>query len=300
MKITPRCAACILYARTRELERIFGSTSSEGVGDQVAYFSRLLEAVQLYFVPDVEVASLAAISFKRLVSMVGSNPYDREKQEVYDVAREKAKGVRDLVYGARTRQARLRLAVLASAMATRVESYMTSYEPPSQVEIIAAKLEKDDTPLMDHMLSTGGYTVYYLPASIAELPYDYILLDLLRESYDVRIIAMVRREPYMDFVTTNDLGLTELEDHVDEILEYPGSTTVTKDEAPEAYEKLQGEKIIVVVKGILQTLYMANNPPSDRVFGLFYAYCDVAARVLGTTLNSLNAMRIKGHGSQEY
>ena len=292
LKITPRCAACILYARTRELEKVL-----EDVNEQIAYFSSLLEAVQLYFVPEAELTGLAVMSFKRLLSMVGSNPYDKEKAKVFSLALERAEAVRDLVEGARDVNARFRLALSASAMASRLEAHMFKYEPPSHVEVLAAKLSKDDTSKLLEMLSKGGYTIYYLPASIGELPYDYIVLDLLKENFDVRIVALVRQEPYMDYVTIDDVGEVDLEDHVDEVISYP-SATLAKDEASELYERFAEPKSIVLVKGLLQSLYMANNPPAGLVFAVFQAYCDVAVKVFNTGLNSLNALIL--HEPQEY
>ena len=286
MKITPTCLSCILAVRALEIERI-----SSGNAEAIAVFRDVLNTVGLYTGPHIELALSATMSFRRMKTSIG-RPYTREhKERMYRISAEAAKSVKDLIESAETPGDALRIALVTSALAARLEPsphvLVTSVEPPTSVEVIGARLGRDDSNEVLKRIR-AGMTIFFVTGSVGELPFDELLLEILGDEYNVRTIVFVRGSEFQDFVTIEDVEYTRLEKVADQIVNMGSdAATIIREEVAQFYERLK-EADLVIIKGLLQTLYVYNNPLPVDTLALFYTPCKVAEKVLGTPINTAN------------
>jgi len=286
LKITPTCLSCILAVRALEIERI-----SSDNAEAIAVFRDVLNTVGLYAGPHIELALSATMSFRRMKTSIG-HPYTREyKERMYRISAEAAKGIRDLIESAETPGDALKIALVASALATRLEPgphvLVTPIEPPTSVEVIGARLGRDDSNEVLKRVRTG-MTVFFVTSSVGELPFDELLLEILGDEYSARTIVFVRGSEFQDFVTIEDVEYTKLKKVADQIVNMGSdAATIIREEVAQFYERLK-EADLVIVKGLLQTLYVYNNPLPVDTLALFYTPCKVVEKVLGTPINTVN------------
>ena len=131
-------------------------------------------------------------------------------------------------------------------------------------------------------------TVFFVTSSVGELPFDELLLEILGDEYSARTIVFVRGSEFQDFVTIEDVEYTKLKKVADQIVNMGSdAATIIREEVAQFYERLK-EADLVIVKGLLQTLYVYNNPLPVDTLALFYTPCKVVEKVLGTPINTVN------------
>ncbi|MET1102364.1 MAG: ARMT1-like domain-containing protein [Pyrodictiaceae archaeon] len=294
LKANPLCTACLLTRRAYEVEEFSDDPSA-----RIALFKSILETANLYLGPDIEAALLASMTYRRLRNMLGSKDlYEDKKRKAYEVAKEKAKKLKDIIYSKKDAAEKLSLAIRASTVASVVQSVKYNLlknelsSIPTLSDITAITLHRNDVNDFSNILrAKSSPTVVFMTGTVAELPYDYILMDVLRDSYSAYVLAMVRSEPYEAMVFKGDLEYAELEDHVDEIVEF-GSDTPTLipgESSSKALARLE-EADVVIAKGCLQTLTLRNIGIAKPVLALLYIECSVAARILGVREDTYNAI----------
>ena len=299
MKARPICAACLLLRRAIELEQL-GERKASAV---ISWFRSVLETATLYFGPDIEVTHLASMTFKRLrsITKVG-DPYEHVKRQELEAAMNASEKLREAINAERDHMAKLKLALEVASYLTLVQRGLNNFffgaaGPLSvikDVETLVNVLPMQEgvvniDELADYLQAVSSPTIYYLTGSVAELPFDEIVMDLLKEIYGAYVVAVVRSEPYEDYVTSREAEEAGLQDHADEVVEVEGSLTVTIEESSGLYASLSSSDL-VVVKGELQSLYFVNNPPGPAMLLLVTTRCPLAAKVLGIQPGKVNAV----------
>ncbi|NPA05003.1 MAG: protein-glutamate O-methyltransferase family protein [Crenarchaeota archaeon] len=297
MKLTPSCLACILASRALDIEKSIGDDA-----ERLAVFHDVVNTVNLYTGPHIELALTATMSYKRLLASTRRSIYSlEEKERRYRVAAEAARTIRGMLKTVEKEGERLRLALIASALATRMQPgphfLVASPEPPHAVDVVGARMGIDDSDAVAALLH-GSPHVFYLTGSVDELPYDEILLEILREEYGARITLVVRGSEFQNFVTKDDLGYSAARSLADEILVTgDGEATILPEEAGFIYERLK-EADLLVAKGLLQTLYFYNNPVQVDTLSLLYVPCMVGERVLKVPRNTVNVVLHRRGGEE--
>ncbi len=298
LKITPICASCILARRAVEIEGLADGLSGE---ERLSIFRSILETASLYTGPDIEAALYATMTFRRLKNMLNSeDPYREYKRRVFAEAKERATKIRDSVENIEDSREKLTLLVKSATIATTVFSrsflHTVFGSPPSFNDIVALQLLVDDSDrFYDYLAekSKGGepVTVVYLFGSIAELPYDYLLIDFLRQNFNVYVYGIVRKGAYEDLVAVEDMEWIELEDHVDRVVSLETDTaSVVVDETPKQVLDLVKDVDLAIVKNCMNTLTWKNLETGKPWLAMFYAGCPVIARELGVKPGSFNAV----------
>ncbi len=303
MKARPMCAACMLVRRAVELEQVGSSKPSAAI----SWFRSILETANLYFGPDIEIALLASMTFRRLKSITGvEDPYEAVKRQEMELATRISGKVRDLIAKEEDGAKKLAIALSAASYATLVQRGLNNfYFSPAPALAVLNELEAALTivgvkegvvhvnRVVELLKARGSPTIYYLTGTVAELPFDMIVMDVLREEFNSYIVAIVRGKPYEDYVTAREAEEAGLGDHVDEVIETgTDSVTVTMEENASLYASLSSADL-VIVKGELQALYYVNNPPGSPLLLLVATKCPVAARVLGVELNKVNIVLVE-------
>ena len=294
MHVTPYCAACTLFKRAVELD-----TRENDNARKLAIYRELLEAVNLYIGPDIEVAELATVSFRRLKTLVGNDsPYEEIIQRNLSKAISRAKSIEESIKG-KPLDRKIADALKAASLATGFRPLDTPdkllTEPPTVVDIAALgsshKIGRDDTRIVIDKLyemKKNGGIVYYIFGSVFELPYDSIFIKLLRDELGLGVIGVARNGRYEDYVIANDLEVTGVADLLSEVIDIGSdAATVMRDENEYIYEQLN-EASLVVVKGDIQTLYFYNIPPEAPLLFLFAAPCNVVAKLFNVPEKSFN------------
>ncbi len=285
----------MLLRRAFEIESL-----QQNLDVRVSWFRSIVETTSLYFGPDMEIALLATMSFRRLKSLVKQNdPYRvfHRKEKLVSIARERAEKLRSIVENRENPSEKLAVALRISSLATIVEheySVLEQVEPPGYDFFVNTKIfGRDDSSLFIEFIRSRPRTIAFIPASVAELPYDFILLDIMKKDFNAYITAFVRNGAFEDYTTIEDAEALGLDEHVDDVVDIGSdAATVLSDEVSNAFEKLI-ESDIVVVKGTLQTLHYANNRLKIPVLGLFYTKCQIAASVLGVEPGKANILWIE-------
>ena len=296
MRLTPTCIACTLARRAAELEQLDIDNSKK-----LGIFRDLLDAVNLYIGPDIEVAILESVVFRRFKTLLGGkNIYEDLIRKRINTAKTRAEEIAEVIQGKDVEE-KLRLAIYATTLSTGYNILDTPdkilIEPPGPADLAlvgsSIKVGRDDAAkIVEYLrkLSETGGSVYYLFASIMELPYDKVLVDILANDLGLNVIGVVRGARYRDYVIAEDLEEHGVLDYLSEIVDTGNdSLTVTKDEHAHIYDQLN-EGSLVFVKGAEQATYFHNNPlKSPNVF-LFMASCLVISRVFSVPLRSLNVI----------
>ena len=126
-------------------------------------------------------------------------------------------------------------------------------------------------------ISKVGGTIYYLFASVFELPYDAIVVKILREDYGLDVIGIARNKRFEDYATVNDVEELGLGGLLTDLIDIGNdAVTVIREEHEHIYEQIS-KSSLVIVKGCLQTLYFYNNPLDAPTLMLFTATCPILA-----------------------
>ncbi len=293
MKITPSCTACIILKRSVELEQMY---SDENNQERLSVLRELLEAMGLYIGPDIEVAELATVSFRRMKTL---SPhvvkfYETLIDTVGRQARRRAERIAEIVSGKKPEEALptlLRAAALASGYKPLPVHWRLLEEPPLEVELASVRLGIDHTEnAVEYLKRIGreGGTVYYVFATVYELPYDINVVSKLREEFGIKIVGVVRSERYEDYVTLRDLDNMGYTDSLDDIVEIDGDQAVPMAEESQHVIELLNDASLVVVKNDIPTLYFKNNPLRVPILYLFTAYCPVLAKAFNVHEGSVN------------
>ncbi len=302
MKARPACAACLLLRRAFELEHLRGG---EAAG--LSWFRSIIETAGLYFGPDIEVATLASMTFKRLKSLLkDDDPYREVKRRELDLAKETAERLRDIILKEADERARLAMALKVAAYATLAErglnnfsmGYAAALKVVGGVDAMLSMLgvregRMDADKVYEYLKRRSSATVYYLLGTVVELPFDIIALDVLRDVFAAYVVAVVRSGAYEDYVTAREAEEVGLEDHVDEVVETGSdAVTVTLEESSTLFASMASSDL-VVVKGELQSLYMMNNPPGPPLLLLVSTRCPIAAAALGVREDTVNVLFVE-------
>lgn len=294
MRLTPTCIACTLARRAAELEQLDMDNSKK-----LGIYRDLLDAVNLYIGPDIEVAVLESVVFRRFKALLGGkNVYEDIVQEKISTAIARSNEIFEMIK-AKSLEDKLRLALYAATLATGYDVLEVPerilMEPPSLADLAligsSIKIGRDDSPkVIEYLnkLKEAGGSVYYLFASVVELPYDKILVRILSEDLGLSVIAVVRGSRYRDYVVAEDLEQHGVVEHVSEVIDTgTDSLTVTRDEHPHIYDQLN-EASIVFIKGAEQAIYFHNNPLSSPHVALFMSPCSIVSRAFNVPIRSLN------------
>ncbi len=294
MRLTPTCIACTLARRAAELEQLDIDNRKK-----LGIFRDLLDAVNLYIGPDIEVAVLESVVFRRFKTLLGGkNIYENLVKEKINAALTRANEIFEILKE-KPLEEKLRLALYASALATGYnvldapEKVLLEPPGPADLALIGSsiKLGRDDSAkLIEYVkrLGESGGTVYYLFASVMELPYDKNVIKILVEDFGLGIVGVVRGARYRDFAIAEDLENYGLIEYVSEVLDMGSdSLTVTKDEHPHIYDQLN-EASLVFIKSSEQAIYFHNNPLKSPNVLIFMAPCSVVAKAFGVPIKSLN------------
>ncbi len=304
MRLTPTCIACTLARRAAELEQL-----SIDNRKKLGIYRDLLEAVNLYIGPDIEVAVLESVVFRRFKTLLGGrNVYEDLVREKISAAITRANEIHEMLKD-KPFEEKLRLALYASTLATGYnvldvpEKILMEPPGPADLALIGSsiKLGRDDSEkLIEYIKQLGesGGNVYYLFASVMELPYDKILIEILSEEFGLNIVGVVRGTRYRDFVVAEDLENYGVIEYISEVLDSGAdSLTVTRDEHPHIYDQLN-EASLVIIKGSEQAIYFHNNPLSSPNTMLFMSPCGVVSRAFNVPLRSLNLVAENIGGAQ--
>jgi len=297
LKLTPSCLACILASRALDIEKSIGDDA-----ERLAVFHDVVNTVNLYTGPHIELALTATMSYKRLLASTRRSVYTPEiKERLYRVASEAARTIKGMLKTVEKKGERLRLALIASALASRMQPgphfLVASPEPPHAVDVVGARMGIDDSDAVASALKASPH-IFYLTGSVEELPYDEILIELLRDEYGARVTLVVRGGEFQNFVTKDDLAYSSARSLADEILVTGGGeATIFPEEAGFIYERLK-EADLLVVKGLLQTLYFHNNPVQVDTLSLLYVPCTVGERVLRVPRDTVNVV-LRRRGVEE-
>jgi uncharacterized protein with ATP-grasp and redox domains len=292
--------ACALLKRAVELEM-----QEEDHTRKLAIYRKLLEAVNLYIGPDIEVAELATVSFRRLKSLLDCKPlYEDVIKLNLSKAMSRAKSIEESLDG-KPLDRRIADALRAASLATGYRPFNTLdrilAEPPTHVDLAALgtslRIGRDDTwQVIEKLYSMrkDGGIIYYAFGSVFELPYDAIVIRLLRDELGLGVIGIARSDRYEDYVTASDLEATGVADLLSEVIDIGSdAATVMKDDNEHVYEQLN-EASLVIVKGDIQTLYFYNNPPNAPVLFLFAAPCTVLSKLFNVPEKSFNIILYEG------
>lgn len=298
MKITPFCVACMLMKRALELESLFGSEEATA---GLSVMRELMEAVNLYIGPDIEVAELATVSFRRAKSLVPNllNLYNEIVEREIAMASSRA---RSLAEGLAEKPAAeaipmlLRGAAAATAYKPFTGPRRVLEEPPTEYDIVNIHFGVEDSrrvlQVLDDMKRNGG-SLYYLFASVAELPYDIALIERIADEYAIRIHGVVRSERYEDYVVADDISRLGVDDLFDEIIEIEDAAAPLADEDRHLISNMNQAEL-VIVKGGVQSLYFHNNPLSTRTVYMFTSFCPVLSRAFNVPERSVNIVLWEG------
>lgn len=302
MKLTPLCISCTLARRAAEIEM----TKLDNK-DKLAIYRGLLDTVSLYIGPDIEVAVLETMAFRRLKSLLGGeNVYEPAIREFMNVASSRAKEIEELLEG-KTLEEKFITALRAATLATAYDAVgipeTILAEPPSAADLAligsSIKIGRDDTEkLLSRLreLGEGGNNVYYLFGSVFELPYDRLLVRVLREDLGVSVVGVARGSRYRSFVVARDLEDVGVDEYLSEVVDIGSDTvTVTKEEHEHLYSQLNSAGL-VVVKGAEQAVYFHNNPLETSQAFLFVTPCPVVASAFGVPRRSFNIYLVEPGG----
>jgi uncharacterized protein with ATP-grasp and redox domains len=302
LKARPACAACLLLRRAFELEYLRGGETAG-----LSWFRSIVETAGLYFGPDIEVATLASMTFRRMKSLLRSeDPYRNVNRRELSLAMEAAERVRELILKERDEGSKLSMALKLASYATLAErglnnfamGYTAAAKLITSIDAVMSMIgvregRIDSNKIYAYLKSRLGATVYYLFGTVVELPFDLIVVDLLKELFNAYIVAVVRSSAYEDYVTIRDAEEVGLEDHVDEVIETESdSVTVTLEESSSIYAAISSSDM-VIVKGELQSLYYINNPPGPPMVLMVSTKCPIAAAALGIREDTVNVIFIE-------
>lgn len=265
---------------------------------KLAILRELLESANLYIGPDIETVVFATVLHRRLKTLLGREDlYKPFIEAMLDRAVARAKSIEESL-AEMGREEKTGKALFISALATGYRPLGTPdkllEEPPSTVDLTVAgsiRIGRDDTRAVIGKLSSlseHGGTIYYLFASVFELPYDKILVRVLREEYGLDVIGVVRSKRYEDYATADDLDALGLSDLLTDVINYGSdAATVIKDEHEHVYQQLNNASL-VIVKGGFQGLYFHNNKLAAPTLLLFSASCPVVAQAFNVPRRSVN------------
>ncbi len=298
MKITPFCVACTLMKRALELESLFGSRDSTA---GLSVMRELMEAMDLYIGPDIEVAELATVSFRRAKNLVPelAKLYGDIVEKEFAVASSRARSLADSLAEKPAAEAipvLLRGAAAATAYKPFSGVHRVLEEPPTEYDIINMHFGVDDSQrllmVLDDLKRNGG-SLYYLFASVAELPYDVALIERIIDEYAVKVYGVVRSERYEDYAVADDLSRLGAEDVFEEIIEIEDAAAPLSDEDRHLINALNQAEL-VIIKNDVQSLYFHNNPLSTRTLYMFTSACPVLSRAFSVPERSVNILLWEG------
>ena len=298
MKITPLCVACTLMKRALELESLFGPKDPAA---GLSVMRELMEAMDLYIGPDIEVAELATVSFRRAKSLVPdlaklySDVVERELAVASSRARSLAESLAEKP-AAEAIPVLLRGAAVATAYKPFTGAQRVLEEPPTEYDIVNIRFGSDDTQrflsVLEDLKRNGG-SLYYLFASTAELPYDVALIERIIDEYAVKVYGVVRSKRYEDYVIADDISRLGADDLFEEIIEIEDAAAPLSDEDKHLIAALNQAEL-VIVKNDVQSLYFHNNPLATRTLYMFTSACPVLSRAFNVPERSVNIVLWEG------
>ena len=291
MKVRPSCIACAILRRAVELEALMDNTHNR---ERLSILRELVDAVNLYSGPDIEVAELLTVSYRRIKQLAPrvKDIYEEAKRVYLPLALSRAERISEYIGKLEDGEA-LKFLLKAAALASALRIFhptLVILEPPSEMDVINAKTGVDDSEKAIKFLHEikGEGTIYYVLGGIAELPYDIILVRRLRDSLGLRVVAVVNSERFEDHVTLADLeeqGYVDEFDYIEVV--HSDAASVIRREVPSVYQSLQDAQLVIVKRGI-HVLHFMNNTIKTPMLMLFTAYCNVLASTFKVNIGTVN------------
>jgi uncharacterized protein with ATP-grasp and redox domains len=301
LKVRPSCIACAILRRAVELEALIDDTHNR---ERLSILRELVDAVNLYSGPDIEVAELLTVSYRRIKQLAPrvKDIYEEAKKVYLPLALSRAERISEYIEKLEDGEA-LKFLLKAAALASALRVFhptLVILEPPSEMDVINAKMGIDDSDkAIDFLREMGGEgTVYYVLGGIAELPYDIMLARKLRDTLGVRVVAVVNSERFEDHVTLADLeeqGYVDEFDYVEVV--HSDAASIIRGEAPSVYQSLQNAQLVIVKRGI-HVLHFMNNNVETPMLMLFTAYCNVLASAFKVNIGTVNVVFASGQEAE--
>ncbi len=293
MKVRPTCAACILLARSRELEK-FGNLSLE---DALAGFRIIAEVTGAYIGPDIELSLLSTTSFRKLKTILGEDdPYRALKKEGMKKAYKYVKEIREFIEkldGIEKFRFALKTAAAGNA-ADYAKPYLDAYiHTLNSIQKIELRINELD-PLYNMLRSGKARHIAYVLDGAIEAVYDSIFIEVLEE-LGASITLIAKSDAFEDDATIRDVMEIGLNNIVDEVIETgsDAGSLIPDEVANEVINALQ-ESDVVIAKGSLNYLHLANNPDLAKIaYSIMRVPCKFIAKMLNTPLGSYIAVKIR-------
>jgi hypothetical protein len=285
----------MLTRRAAEIDAIEGLPSKR----KLAVLRDLLATAELYAAPDIDVTSLASATFRRARKLTEDGVvklYENLIQERISMAVQRAKEVEEFIRE-REGEERLKLALRAAALATgyrALQSYGADLlEPPTVYDVSALSRSmqgRDDSGAVHEFLSSLEEIrqVYYIFGGVLEIPYDAIVIKVLKEDYGLGVVGVALSERYEDYATVGDVESLGVAEHLDDLIPIRGEKLTPEPSEDAALIESIKEAALVIAKGELYTLYFLNNKPGAPLLLLFTVHCPFLSRVFGVPMRTVN------------
>ena len=298
MKLTPLCVSHIFQRRALELENL----RELGEPEKMSAYRSIIESMVIYIGPDIEPTEIMSVAYrvaKKTANIDGL--YSSLLSAAYKVAKSRAESIRDSVSGMEFRQALtllLRASALSSGYRVLPDPHRVIEEPPSYMDVVNAKLGVDDTEKIvsafaDRSRFEGG-SVYYVFGSVPELPYDAVLIELLREELGVEVVGVVRVNRFEDQATVSDLEEYNIVGVLDDVIAVSSDTPLLGEESKQLLRILDTGSL-VVLKGDYGAIVAEAVEFNTAVVLLFSSNCPVISSVYAVEPGTVNIIA-KGRG----
>ena len=281
MKVSPRCAPCILYRGCMEAKRA-------GASQQVQFevMKALLDFLSEEFTPDAVPAVLGTKRDRIVKRLTGNpDPYREAKLESDRRGLEILPLARRLIEGEGTQKGRFRRACLCSIVGNVMEfdvlGHDFGYEGVKAAILDAERnLAIDDIPTL-YEVAESAVNVMLLTDNAGEIALDIPLVEELKR-LGARVTVAVKGGPALNDATMDDAVLVGVDRVADEVIT-TGTDTVglILEECPQEFLDVYHSADLIIAKGMghLETLteYKLHAPHAF----LLHTKCETVAEYLG-------------------
>ncbi|MDO5825578.1 MAG: ARMT1-like domain-containing protein [Methanosphaera sp.] len=286
MKVKYECASCMLRQSREAIEN-----SVEDFDKRMAITLEVLDFMHENFKKDTNSNKLGTDLHRMIMELTGNDdPYKLYREEGNTLAKRLIPSVTRIIDMNPTLESYVKIAVCGNIIDFGALKQDTDMEKLIR-EKINEKLIINDVDKLDEDLKKAN-KILYLADNGGEIVFDKLLIEKIKEDYDLEIILALKKSPILNDAIVSDAYDLGLDEYATIISTGTNSVGVVKDYISDELTDLLDNVDLVISKGMGNFEGLTEMDIKTTIYYLLNSKCNVISSQIGVDLGSIICYRM--------
>ncbi len=280
MKVNYECASCMLRQSREAIE--FATKDEEKRMDVTL---KVLSFMNTYFKRNYQSNKLGTELHHMIMKETGNNdPYRLLREEGNSLALKLIPMIENLLSKDNSLENYVKIAVAGNVIDFGALDQNTDMESLIKKQI-TREFVINDIDKFDNALKNAD-NILYLTDNGGEIVFDKLLIQKIKEDYDVNIILALKEKPILNDALISDAINLKLDEYAEIISTGAGSVGVVEDFVSSEFKELMNNVDLIVSKGMGNYEGLTEMTVNTPIYFLLTTKCNVISHEIGVPIKS--------------